>query len=114
MEYKLQIRAGGMESWQVLFDTKPEGVSISPQEWNVVRQGGMANDSAEYILQMIVSFSRDLEIALLATWLSGVFQKPDGKKTTIDGQQIPPDKTQITVVIKMLIEEQRKAPPDEE
>jgi len=114
MEYKLQIRAGGMESWQVLVDTKPKGVSISPRESNMVRQGGITYDSAENILQMIVSFARDLEIGLLAAWLYGAFQKPDGKKTTIDGQQIPPDKTQITVIIKILVEEQRKAPPDEE
>ncbi|MHB1016081.1 MAG: hypothetical protein ACYC2W_12495 [Desulfurivibrionaceae bacterium] len=67
----------------------------------------MAYDSAEDILQFIVTASRDIDIGLFSAWLYEMTAKPSHRKTTINGQQIPADQAELARLIVELIKEQK-------
>lgn len=67
----------------------------------------MTYDSAEDILQFIVTAARDVDIGLFSAWLYEMATKPSRKKTIINGQQIPADQAELAALIVALIKEQK-------
>lgn len=108
MSYCLSIKAGSMEVLNGFLREQPSGVSVTSKPTEKPKSKPiMAYDSAEDILQIIVNFSRDLDINLLAAWIVKIITDSNGKKTTINGQQSPITQAELTAMISALIEKQK-------
>jgi hypothetical protein len=109
MSNQISIRVGGMDSFNILLATKPIGVSISHPLAEKRGKTGMAFDDAESILQCLVDLAMGVEVSLLSNWLFSITHKPDGKKTTINGRQIPSDQAELYALIKEILEQQHQS-----
>ena len=110
MSYRFHIVAGSMEILDSFLKNDFRGVSIShePASTSKPRPARtMAYDSAEDILQFIVTAAHDVDIGLFSAWLYEMATKPSRKKTTINGQQIPTDQAELAALIVALIVEQK-------
>jgi len=106
MTYKIPLRVGGMDALSVLLNSNPKELKLS-FPLSKPNKSGMANDDAENILNMVVEFSRDLDISLLAVWLCTIVEMPDGKKTTIKGRAIPSEQAELAALLVELTEKQQ-------
>lgn len=116
MSHRFRIVAGNMDVLESFLGSKFPGVSISHEPVrNPERKPTMAYDSAEDILQFIVTAARDIDVGLFTAWLYGVVSKPSRRKTTINGLRIPEDQAELATLISKLINEQKEstetAPP---
>jgi hypothetical protein len=113
MSYRFHMVVGSVDVLNEFMRNNLEGVSISHEGAKPGLPPTMAYDSAEEILQIIVNFSRDLNINLLAAWIAlSIQNQAGGKKTTIEGHQIPKDQAELAALIVELIkkQEQKKHP----
>ena len=109
MPYNFRIVAGSIDVLNALLLNKPHGVSISHEFAQISKPGPspkMAYDTAEDILQFIVTTAYDLEISLISTWLCQAAANSERKETTINGQPIPMDQAELAALIVTLKKEQ--------
>ena len=109
MPYNFRIVAGSIDVLNALLLSIPHGVSISHEFAQTSKLGPspkMAYDTAEDILQFIVTTSHDIDIGLFTAWLYQAAANSERKKTTINGQPIPMDQTELAALIVTLKKEQ--------
>ncbi len=119
MTLHLSIHTGELSISRELFDSNFPGVHIRgdlPKDFKpIINSNGyvLTCDSAEHLLNLIVEFSKDIDVGLFAAWLYEIIQKSSRKKVTINGKQIPEDQAELALLIKKLIEEQNNLEQDQ-
>lgn len=113
MTYRFRIVAGSMEVLESFLRNEMPGVALSHESAPAPKAESrpartMAYDSAEDILQFVVSASRDIDIALLTTWLLQRVQAPSRRGTTMNERAVPENQAELEALIVELISQQQE------
>lgn len=115
MPYRFRIAAGSTDVLNEFLRNDLPGVSIfhEPKHTSVRRPPPkMAYDSAEDILQFIVSVAHDIDINLFAYWLvTRIENQTRGRKTTINGHPIPSGQAELAALIRDIIKKSEQQKP---
>lgn len=108
MTRQLGLKLASMDTFTALHGSKPAGVTIAtkPAPWS--GKSGMTFDSVEHLLEWTITFARDLDVGLLATWLAGVAQESGRRKTTLEGQALPADKVELAALLKAVLDKHER------
>jgi hypothetical protein len=114
MPLRLSIKAGSMAVLEAFLNNKIEGVTITHEAKESAKKElpkpkrTMAFDSAEEILQFIVTASESIEFGLLASWLYENSRKPSKHITYINGYEIPKDQEEAVRLIMSLLKKRQE------
>ena len=113
MTYRFRIVAGSMEVLESFLRNEFPGIAVSHESVPARKAESrsartMAYDSAEDILQFIVSASRDIDIALFTTWLLQRVEAPSRRRTTLNERAMPENQAELGALIVEVISQQRE------
>ena len=109
VSYRFRIVAGSIDVLNAFLLNEFHGISISHESEHTSKprpSPKMAYDTAEDILRFIITASYNIDIGLLTACLYQAAANSERKKTTINGQQIPMDQSELAALIVTLIKEQ--------
>lgn len=118
MTYRFRVVAGSMEVLESFLRNQLPGVAVSHESTPSRKAESrptrtMAYDSAEDILQFIVSASRDIEIGLFTAWLFERVNAPSRRRTTVNEKPVPETRAELEELIAELINQQTEGATSE-